>query len=236
MEPIPETYEALTELGAFAPDADLLEQLLETGRRVEAVVPDCVGMSVTMVRHGVTFTLVASDEAVAVLDAIQYLAGGPCLQALGDVDVLETLTDDEARMDEQGWHLFADASSARGVASTLSLPIVEDGEVVGGFNLYGATRRAFEGHHEQLAEVLGAWAGGAVTNADLDFSTRRAAREAPEVLRRQHGVDIALGALAAALGITIDQARERLDQAATRAHLPASRVAEVVTELLQRER
>lgn len=30
---------------------------------------------------------------------------------------------------------------------------------------------AFDGHHEELAEICGAWAGGAVTNADLSFTS-----------------------------------------------------------------
>jgi GAF domain-containing protein len=232
MEPIPETYEALAELETFAPDEDLLEQLLRAAEQVEEVVPDCIGMSVTMLEHGVTFTLVASDEAILVLDAVQYLVGGPCLRAVYDEEVLETETADGAAMDERGWRLFADVSAARGVASTLSLPILDKGTVVGGVNLYGASGRAFEGHQEQLAGILGAWAGGAVTNADLSFSSREAAQRAPEVLRRAHQVDVALGSLSSTLGITIDEARQRLLEAAARAHLPPERVAAVVKRLL----
>ncbi|WP_295657117.1 GAF domain-containing protein [uncultured Nocardioides sp.] len=229
MEPIPETHEALAELA----DEELLVQLLEAARRVEEVVPDCVGLSLTMVQHGVTFTLVASDETIAVIDAIQYLAGGPCLNAVDDEAVLETDTRDDARMSEQGWQLFADASVANGIATTLSMPILDDGAVVGGVNLYGATRRAFEGHHEQLAEVLGAWAGGAVTNADLDFTTRIDAESAPAVLRGARQVDEALGALAEALQISVDEARDRLDRAAARAQLRPSELATAVTRLLR---
>lgn len=229
MEPIPETHEALAELA----DEELLVQLLEAARRVEEVVPDCVGLSLTMVQHGVTFTLVASDETIAVIDAIQYLAGGPCLNAVDDEAVLETDTRDDARMSEQGWQLFADASAANGIATTLSMPILDDGAVVGGVNLYGATRRAFEGHHEQLAEVLGAWAGGAVTNADLEFTTRIDAESAPAVLRGARQVDVALGALAEALQISVDEARERLDQAAARAQVRPSQLATAVTRLLR---
>lgn len=229
MEPIPETHEALAELA----DEELLVQLLEAARRVEEVVPDCVGLSITMVQHGVTFTLVASDETIAVIDAIQYLAGGPCLNAVDDEAVLETDTRDDARMSEQGWQLFADASAANGIATTLSMPILDDGAVVGGVNLYGATRRAFEGHHEQLAEVLGAWAGGAVTNADLEFTTRIDAESAPAVLRGARQVDVALGALAEALQISVDEARERLDQAAARAQVRPSQLATAVTRLLR---
>ena len=231
MEPIPETYEALEELS----DEELQGQLLEAAGRVEEVVPDCVGMSVTMLRHGVTFTLVASDEAIAVIDAIQYLAGGPCLLAVDAEDTLETRPEDDRQMDERGWQLFAQASTARGIASTLSMPILDDGEVVGGVNLYGATRRAFEGHHEQLAEILGAWAAGAVTNADLDFTTRSAAERAPEVLRSGREVDAAIGALTQVLAIDMDEARQRFTQAADRARLTHTTLAIALTRLLDGE-
>ena len=82
-------------------------------------------------------------------------------------------------LDEDTWHLLAMASAARCIVSTLTLPIVKDGRIAGAVNLYGASRQAFTGHHEALAEIFGAWAPGAVTNADLSFSTRRDAEEAP---------------------------------------------------------
>ena len=229
MEPTPETTEAITELSAPDAEDDLLESLVVVGRRIEEVVPDVVGMSVTMLEHGMTFTLVASDEAIAVLDALQYLGGGPCLRA---VERDTTVAMDTSAMEEEGWLAFADATAAKGVASTLSLPIVVDGEVVGGVNLYGGSRRAFEGHHEQLAEISGAWAGGAVTNADLSFSTRLAAQRAPGMLREARVLDQAYGVLAAALDFPIDEARARLRLAAERAGLEPPRVAEVLLTLL----
>ena len=43
-------------------------------------MPDLVGLSVTILHEGVTFTLVAPNGVVASLDASQYLDGGPCVQ------------------------------------------------------------------------------------------------------------------------------------------------------------
>lgn len=135
-------------------------------------------------------------------------------------------------MGEEGWHVFADVTAAKGVASTLSMPIVEGSKVIGGVNLYGGSRRAFEGHHQQLADILGSWAGGAITNADLSFSTRTVAEQAPAVLRDARKLDVAHGLLAEALGFTVDEARQRLRQAAVRAELHPVRLAEVLTSLL----
>jgi GAF domain-containing protein len=129
--------------------------------------------------------------------------------------------------------VFAAASAAAHVASTLSLPIRHDGRVVAGVNLYAATRDAFEGHHEELAAALGAWAPGAVANADLSFTTRAAAAEAPRRLTENDETDMTAGMLSEALGISVGEAGERLRNAAARAGLPVSRVATAIQEALR---
>jgi GAF domain-containing protein len=229
LEPIPETARAIDELDLE--DGALLEDLLRTGRRVRAVVPDCVGLSLTIIDYGVTLTLVASGLEVMVLDAVQYLAGGPCERA---VDADEVIYTDASVLDENNWHLFADATAARGIASTLSLPVLEGDAVIGGVNLYGATAHAFEGHAAEVAEVLGAWAAGAVSNADLSFESRRNAQRAPDLLREAARVDAAVGMLAARLDIDVDEARDRLLGAAARAGLPPVQLVEVLMVLLDR--
>ena len=55
-------------------------------------------------------------------------------------------------LDEDMWHLPAMASASTCIVSTLTLPIVKDGHIAGAVNLYGASRQAFTGHHEALAE------------------------------------------------------------------------------------
>jgi hypothetical protein len=50
------------------------------------------------------------------------------------------------------------------------------GTVYGGINLYGSTPSAFHGRHDELAALYGGRAGGAVTKADLSFTTLARAR------------------------------------------------------------
>ena len=64
-----------------------------------------------------------------------------------------------------------------GHGSTLSLPILDDDQVVAGVNLYASTDDAFDGKHVEVARVCRAWAPGAVTNADLAFRTREEAAD-----------------------------------------------------------
>ncbi len=229
MEPIPETHEAIEQLERMNEASTLLRDLQEQTREVRDIVPDCLGLSLASIEHDVTFTLVASSDDVAVLDAIQYLAGGPCVAAAKADRVLEF--DREGMLDEGAWHLFASATAAYGVASTLTLPIIVDGRVTGTVNLYGGSRRAFVGHHEALADLFSAWAPGAVANADLSFRTREEAKRAPERIRRRVRIDTALGILAASRGIDVQQARADLAEAARRAGVELADLAAALIEL-----
>lgn len=230
MEPIPETIEAVAELDALVYDDDLIDQLRASSLRLRELVPECVGMSVTMLDNGVTLTLAATDAETATLDAMQYLGGGPCIASVAEGDVVAS---DAVLLDEREWHLFAAASSASGVASTLSLPLLnDDGTVVGGVNLYATGSDCFDAHHEALADILGAWAGGAVRNADLSFQTRIEAQRAPTLLRDAARVETGTGVLAAYLHLSETTARQRLHAAAASVGLTPATVAQALVSLL----
>jgi GAF domain-containing protein len=229
MEPIPETIEALDELGPFAGGEDILRGFPEIDRQVRDIVPDCVGLSVASRELGVIFTLVASSDEIAVMDALQYLTGGPCVEAVTGERVLRFTSDQ--LLDEEEWRLFAQGTAATGILSTLSLPIVTDGQVTGSINLYGGSPQAFTGHHEQLAGIFGAWASGAVTNADLPFRTRLTASQAPRLLRARTQIDTAVGILAATEGIQIGEAAQRLRDASQRAGIDELELAESLIRL-----
>jgi GAF domain-containing protein len=228
MHPIRETREAIDELEPSPAHDDLLAQLMDLGRRTRELVPDCIGLSLANHHLGVTFTLVASDLDIAVLDAVQYIAGGPCVEAVEEDRVVSFCADP---VDETSWQLFARAAASRGVASTLTLPIMVDATVTGSVNMYAASGRAFEGHHEQLAAILGAWAPGAVTNADLSFTTRQVAQRAPGLLRDKAKVETAVGLIAASQGIAIALARKLLGDAARQAGVAEVKLAEVILEV-----
>jgi len=229
MEPIPQTLEAINELDPFVDDGDLLEQLIGMGDRARAVAPDCVGVSVASREQGVTFTLVATSDETAALDGIQYLTGGPCVDAVEAEQGLATTLDD--LLSEPRWQALGQASAAAGIRSTLTFPVLRNGEVVGSVNLYGASDDAFDGKHQELAQVFGGWAPGAVANADLSFSTRSVAEQAPEQIRADARVEVATGILAAASGLDVEEAAKRLRDAAQRAGVTVSRLAEAIITL-----
>lgn len=230
MEPLPETDEALDEY-LEEDEGDLRATLREMAGEARRLVPSCVGLSLGLVRDGLTFTLVATGREVAAIDAAQYVDGGPCVDVAKGADVKDLDIPD--LLDEQRWSAFALASAAQGVRSTLSLPMVHGSEVIGGINLYAARTGAFRGKHEALAAALGATAEGAMADADLDFSTRELARQAPHTMADQRTVDVAVGILAARYRMEIPDARERLESAALRAGISLVQAATVTVQTAQ---
>ena len=229
MEPIPESLEALKELAKYG-DSTLMKTVRRISVDVAKIVPDLVGLSFAVVGENMTITLVASDPLVADLDAVQYLDDGPCVHATGHAAVTTYHAGDP--LDEATWSAFARATSANGVASTLSLPMVHDGRVVAGINLYASTVTAFEGHHHALADACSAWEPGIVTDADLEFQTRAEAVQAPSVLRDEYEVNLAIGVVAASQHVDTDEATRRLEKAAARANISLARAARAVLPVL----
>lgn len=229
MEPIPETLQAFDELDAVLDNVALLDQLRTTAARAGEVAPGLVGVSVASRDEGITFTLVATDDEIAVLDAVQYVATGPCVDAM---DLGHGIaTSPEGLLSEARWQDFARASAAAGVHSTLTFPVVVNDRVMATVNLYGHAADTFVGRHADLALVFGAWAPGAVANADMSFTTRAAAEQAPRQLKQSAQVETATGILAAQGGIPVEEARQQLDDAARRAGIPVTTLAAVVVEL-----
>jgi GAF domain-containing protein len=229
VRPVEATVEAVDELDPHLDDGTLLARLVDMGNRVHALVPQAVGLSIASIDQGISFTVVATDEEIAVLDAMQYVESGPCVAAADLEQGVATAGPD--LFDERAWRLFALATSAAGVRSTLTLPVVVAGLVRGTVNLYAAADHAFDGHHEELARICGAWAPGAVANADLGFASRRTAEEAPGILRADARIESAVGFLAATLGIDYREARQRLRAAAERAGVAPHRLAAAILKL-----
>ena len=216
LEPLPETRDALVGLSQWS-GRDLTAELKRHAELVEDVVPSLVGISLAFLRDGVVFTISATHERLALLDAVQYAVGGPCVDAaLKDSTVLSG-DSDAGLLDEQRWVEFARAGAAQGVLSTLSMPIHVDGHVSGGVNLYAGSPDAFAGKEQRLAAILGTWAPGAVHNADLSFSTRAEARRAPQLLEELTVLDQATGVVVAAHGVDVEAARQIITDAAHRA-------------------
>jgi hypothetical protein len=215
MELLPQSREALDEY--VTPTIDDVEGLLRVieGWAVRAV-PECVALSVTLLDEDLTFTLVDTEARPPPRDEAAPRPDGAADYAL----------------DEGGWADMARERAFDGIASTVCLPVVEQGRAVLNIDLYASTAHAFHNRIEGLVAALGAWQAGAVTNADLGFETLRRAEAAPERLREQRLVDVAVGLVAARMGVTTDAALVLLRSAAESADVTQLQAARVALALL----
>ncbi len=118
---------------------DVADFLTEVAVLAAAVKPE-VSCGITMRRdHGVMTAAVSNDLAAAI-DEIQYGRGqGPCLETLhtGVPVFVPDLAADER------WGDYRIHALTYGVRSSLSLPLVVDGSVLGALNLYSTTTSTF---------------------------------------------------------------------------------------------
>lgn len=218
MELLPQSREALDEY--VAPSIDDVEDLLRVIERwAVRAVPECVALSVTLLEEDLTFTLIDATAGG------QRPPTGAGPQPADEAEPFQAL-------DETGWADMARARAFEGIASTVSLPVVEEGRAVLNIDLYASTAHAFHDRIDGLVAALGAWQAGAVTNADLGFETLRRAQEAPERLREQRLVDVAVGLVAARAGLTTDAALDLLREAAKVAGIGETQAASVAQCLL----
>ena len=222
MEPIVETLEVVADLDLYA-DGDLLGMLRRRSRQMHELVPDIVGMSVSNFDNDVTLTWEATKSELAALPPPR----------------LHLPTDDpegrlaqghsgEGILDEERWQRLALTTAAAAVCSTLTLPIFEHGVVVNSVDVYAGSPHAFHGLHTEIAHVFGAWAPGAVINADLSFGTRDDAVKGPERLRVSMRIEVAVGIIAQSQQISPDAAHDELRDAARRAGVTEVEHAEIV--------
>lgn len=225
MDPTRATADAFEKLDRVGDSSS--ERVLHTiVERVLEVVPECVGLSLTLIEDAITLTMISSDLDVAQLDAMQYLGGGPCVEAV-HLNTTVKVPDLDA-LDEDQWSLFARAGAAHGVRSTLSLSISDGEHVVGGINLYAGAPEAFDGHIDQLAAALHADAASAVRDSDLTFATRRTAEDAPEILAAEADIQTAAGILVTSARLEPETARTTLLDAAAKAGLPVRELARTI--------
>src|SRR4051794_12618716 len=220
---------ALDRLAAVFED-DLVGYLKAITRFALLEVPQCVGISITIVDDdGIPFTVTATDPQVRAVDGMQYVDDGPCLTALSEGSVM-TVGD---VLDESRWHAYAESAAARGIRSSLSLPLLFDGETIGALNLYGNSPDAFDDRAHLLAELISGHAAMAISNADLSlrsaqFATDTAVAQASEPDPR---IEEAVAVLARRKNVPADEAHRLLRDAANRAGIGAAQLAEGILGL-----
>ncbi|MFI6070925.1 GAF and ANTAR domain-containing protein [Actinoplanes sp. NPDC051343] len=197
-------------LGLLVQSPDLDALLTKLAHLAGEVVTPAAVCGITIRRDGRPFSPAVSDSLAAQLDEIQYVTDeGPCLDALrgGSVVVVDDLSH------EDRWNQYRPAAIAYGVVSSLSLPLIVDGERLGALNLYSTTATAFTGPLREQAE------GFAVQAIDALTLTMRQVRQAQmqdqlaQAVVSSSVIDQAIGILMAEQRCTAAAAFDLLRQA-----------------------
>jgi hypothetical protein len=197
-------------LKGVALDAALLDVALTAEQEVDEV--HSVGAVVE--REPDDRVLASTSALAAEVDGVQYRSGqGPCLHAYRTNRVVLLDVGDYDRR----WPAFQAAALAAGAHTVLSVPLRLDDVPVGSLNLYSRSRGAFSTKTIRTAELYArpaalrlSWFGVPVHAADT-------AEVAALELQDRAVVEQALGVLMAVhTDPSVDRARLRLEQAATR--------------------
>lgn len=145
-------------------NADNMEQFLhQLAVLATRVVTDGLSCGMTLRQRGrPPATGACSDPLASAADEVQYQTGdGPCLYAMRHAHRVRI--DDVSTNDR--WPRFSRRAASLGIRSSLSLPLVADGETVGAINLYSRRPGAFGDVETKRAEKFAHHASGALTVA-----------------------------------------------------------------------
>jgi serine phosphatase RsbU (regulator of sigma subunit) len=167
-DPTDELYEALNDLALLAVSG----------------VRGCDAAGISVLDAGTVTTAAATSADALKVDDAQYRRGdGPCLSAIRDGTVISV--GDMAA--DRRWPLVAAEAVEVGVGSSLSVPLLDGGQVMGALNLYAAVPHAFDTPSQLAAEALARQ--GAITMRYLQLlhrerADRLAERGVAETLQR----------------------------------------------------
>lgn len=197
-------------------------------------VPGADGAGLTLMEHDRPDTIVASEDFVREVDAIQYGIGeGPCISAAAQ---RRTVMCGSLSTDGQ-WPRFGPRVARLGVHSALSLPLIADGDVLGAMNIYAHSHDAFGERAVEIGELFAVPAAISVHNAQVLAQTGRLADQLQAALTNRSTIDRALGIVMSRTGCTEDEAFARLRATSQAENRKVADVAQhLVDEAVRRAR
>lgn len=199
---------ALVELVNLMLDVPTVEAMLDDMARLAAgvVTPPAI-CGITMRRNHHVLTVATSAPLASRLDEVQYgQDDGPCLQTLrtGKPNDVRDLASDRR------WGAYRLYALGSGVRSSLSLPLVVDGEPQGALNLYALKPNAFNDGARAAAEQFAAQASAALTIVSRQARQTQLSEQLKESLASRSVIDRAIGIIIEQRRCTADSAFELL--------------------------
>jgi GAF domain-containing protein len=185
-------YGQLLSLLVESPNIDaLLDKVVHLAAEVVTPAAAC---GITVRRDGQPFSAATSNDLAAQVDELQYGADeGPCLDAMRSGTVVQA---DYLSHDDR-WHRYRPHAVAHGVVSSLSLPLLVDGESLGALNLYSATPAAFTEPQRTQAEAFATQCAAALTVSLRQMRQAQTHSQLAEAMVSSSVIDQAIGILMA---------------------------------------
>jgi GAF domain-containing protein len=220
--------QSLAELSRFfVGDRTLDETLHRVSELTLDAVPPADLVGITMMVDGRHRTAVFTDETAPEIDQAQYDSGeGPCLDAFHDRQVYAI--DDTSQ--EGSWPAFRAAAVAKGIKSTLSLPLVVDRAAVGAMNLYSREAHGFEPTDQDVGSAFAAQAAIVLANAQAYSDAYSLSQRLGEAMESRATIEQAKGILIAAQGCDEQEAFDLLVRASQRENVKLREIARRIVD------
>lgn len=211
----------------FVGDGTLEETLSRVSElTVDAVAPAAF-VGITMIVEGSRRTAIYTDEMAPEVDQAQYDSGnGPCLDAFAKLEVTRI----ESTLEPGRWPEFRRAAAARGIRSTVSLPLMVDKTAVGALNIYARKERAFSDEDVETAILFASQASIVLANAHAYWDARELSEGLSEAMKNRAVIEQAKGMLMAAEGCDEGAAFDMLVRASQRENLKLRDIARRIVD------
>ena len=225
---------SLAELSTFlVSDHSSADTLTRVAVLAVEAVPAAMFAGITMLVDGRVTTQTFTDPTCPEIDQAQYESGhGPCLEAFtnGSSVIVESLATDD-RYPE-----FAASAMARGVRSTLSLPMLSGESSVGALNFYAGTDAAFGDTEAEVGRLFAAQATVVLVNAQAYWGARLRSEHLEQALAGREVIDMAKGIIMNAIGCGPDEAFDTLVKQSQQENRKLRDVATDIVARAQRRR
>ena len=204
---------------------EALQRLVVTCRDA---IPPAADASITLVQSGRKRTVAATSATALVVDEWEYEHdAGPCIDALRDGQ--EHYVADLA--EAAAYPGFGEHLASLGIGSTLGLPLVVDGDVVGALNVYAAEPHTLdEQAYLDLARSVAAQASKALHNLTVYDASRSLAEQLQQAMVSRAVIEQAKGVLMGQTGCSADEAFARLRDASQRENVKLRDVAQRIVD------
>ncbi|MCW2523946.1 MAG: hypothetical protein JWO63_2281 [Frankiales bacterium] len=212
---------------AITQGGDLAGTLAELLRNAaSALSADAAGI-LALLPDGTVEVLSASSHRAEDLELYQsQVEEGPCVESIRKGAAVFA---PDAQDIERRWPAFSAASSAAGFSCVIAVPLIWQGDVIGGLNFFRVTGSPLDPDEALLAGAFADMAAIAIIHTGL-ISAEEAVARTTEALASRAIVEQAKGVLAYLEGIDMGEAYERLLSRSRDSGEPLGRVAQLVVQ------